>query len=262
MNTVGRIVRYALSDVLRSRWLLAYALFFLIASDGLLRFGGGDAKALLSLVNVVLFVIPLVSMVFGTVYVYDSREFTELLLAQPLRRGRIFAGLYLGLALPLSAAFAAATAIPFLVHRVPVAALGTLAALLATGTMLTLVFTALAFVVATRFDDRLRGLGIAIGTWLGLALLYDGAVLVIAATFAEYPLEGPMLGLMLANPVDLARVLLLLQFDVAALMGYTGAVFERFFGGTTGTIAATLALAAWVAVPVALGARAFRRKDF
>ena len=262
MSTVTRIVRYALHDVVRSRWLLAYALFFLLAADGLLRFGGGDAKALLSLVNVVLFVIPLVAVVFGTVYVYDAREFTELLLAQPVRRGRLFAGLYLGLALPMSAAFVLATLVPFLVHGVAEGTLATLAWLLLTGTALTFVFTALAFLIATRLDDRLRGLGLAIGAWLGFALLYDGAVLVLAATFADYPIEGPMLGLMLANPVDLARVLLLLQFDVAALMGYTGAVFERFLGGAVGTIAATLALALWIAVPVTLGARAFRRKDF
>ena len=66
-----------------------------------------------------------------------------------------------------------------------------------------------------------------------------------------------MLALMLANPVDLARVLLLLRLDVSAPMGYTSAVFERFFGSAGGA-----ALALWVAVPAMLGARGFRRKDF
>jgi len=66
----------------------------------------------------------------------------------------------------------------------------------------------------------------------------------------------------LANPVDLARVLLLLRFDLAALMGYTGAVFQRLLGGWTGSILAGAALALWVAIPVAIGQRVFRRKDF
>ena len=74
-------------------------------------------------------------------------------------------------------------------------------------------------------------------------------------------LERPLLGLMLANPVDLALVLLLLRFDVAALLGYTGAVLAQFFRGAGALVAAT-ALLAWVAVPVALGVRAFGRKDF
>jgi Cu-processing system permease protein len=100
-----------------------------------------------------------------------------------------------------------------------------------------------------------------VGLWLVLALLYDGLVLLAVALLADYPVERAMLGAMLANPVDLARVVLLLQFDVAALLGYTGAVFARFFGGA-GLLVAAAALLAWIAVPLAAGARAFRRKDF
>jgi len=92
--------------------------------------------------------------------------------------------------------------------------------------------------------------------------VYDGLVLIGVALFADYPLERPMLVLTFANPIDLGRVLLLLRLDVAALMGYTGAVFQRFFGGSFGTAAAGLALVVWIAAPVALGARSFARKDF
>ncbi len=57
-------------------------------------------------------------------------------------------------------------------------------------------------------------------------------------------------------------MVLLLRFDVAALLGYTGAVFQQFFGGTRGTTIAVGALLVWVAAPLALAARAFARKDF
>jgi Cu-processing system permease protein len=260
-RVTAKVVKYELSNVARSRWLLAYALFFLVVTDALVRFGGGEGKALLGLVNVVLLVVPLVGLVFGTTYLYDARDFTELLLAQPVGRAQLFAGLLLGLAVPLALAFALGAGVPFLVHGVPAGHGGTLLALLATGVALTFVFVALAFLVAVRADDKVKGLGVAIGLWLVLALLYDGAVLLMVAMLADYPIERPMLGLMLANPVDLARVLLLLRFDVAALMGYTGAVFASFFGGPGAAVAAA-ALAAWIAVPIALGMRAFRRKDF
>ena len=62
MRTTVKVIGYQLRDVIRSRWLIAYALFFLLATDALLRFGGADAKALLSLANVVLLVIPLVAL--------------------------------------------------------------------------------------------------------------------------------------------------------------------------------------------------------
>lgn len=262
-GSTAMVVRYELRNVARSRWLLAYTLFFLVATEALLRFGGGGSKALLSLMNVVLLLVPLVGTVFGTMYLYDAREFTELLLAQPVRRDQLYVGLYLGLALPLSGGFVAGIATPFLVHGVDDPGQWRLLATLAlTGVALTCVFVALAFVIAIRSEDRVKGLGAAVGVWLLFSLLYDGLVLLAVLLLGDYPLERPLLGLMLANPVDLARVLLLLQFDVSALMGYTGAVFEKFFGGGGGIAVAATALAAWVAAPVILGVRAFRKRDF
>jgi Cu-processing system permease protein len=128
--------------------------------------------------------------------------------------------------------------------------------------LLTAICTALAFCIALRSEDRLRGLGIALGLWLLLAVVYDGVVLVAVALFSDYPIERPLLGLTLANPIDLARVLMLLRLDVAALMGYTGAVFERFFGGSGGMALAAAALAFWLIAPLAVAARQFHRKDF
>jgi Cu-processing system permease protein len=251
-----------LRDVGRSRWLFAYAAFFLVVADALLRFGGAD-KALLSLTSVTLFIVPLVALVFGTVFLDDAREFTELLLAQPVTRRQLYTGLYLGLTLPLAAAFVIGAAIPFAVHRIGDPRLGiSLGVLLAVGVTLTFVFSALAFVVAAFVDDRLRRMGTAIALWLVTAVLYDGLVLVLAMLLADYPIERTMLGLTLGNPVDLARVLLLLRFDVSALMGYTGAVFQQFFGGALGIAIASTALALWVTLPVALGLRAFRKRDF
>ena len=80
--------------------------------------------------------------------------------------------------------------------------------------------------------------------------------------FSDLPLEPPALAAMLANPIDLARVLILLRLDVSALMGYTGAVFEQFFGSSWGAVLASLTLVMWTGVPLLLGARRFQRKDF
>ncbi len=262
-HTITRVMRYELSDVLRSRWLIAYALFFVVATDVLMRFTGGEVKGMLSLMNIVLLVVPLVTLVFGTMYYYHAREFIELLLAQPVSRRDLFGGLYLGLAGPLAAAFLASVAIPLGVHMPWTGELVRIAiVLLAVGVALTAVFVAVALLIAVRVNDSVRGLGIAIGTWLGATVLYDGAVLLLAMIFANYPMERPLLGLMLLNPVDLGRVVLLLQFDVSALMGYTGAVFKQFFGSGAGVSIAAAMLLLWAAVPAWLGLRAFRRKDF
>jgi Cu-processing system permease protein len=262
MRTTTKIVRYELRDVLRSRSLVAYALFFLVVTDVLLRFGGG-ARAALSLMNVVLLLIPLVSIVFGTIYLYNAREFTELLLAQPVHRRQLFSGQYLGLSIALSSAFLAGLGSAMAFHSGDLAGhLATLVVVAACGTILTFIFTAFSALIAARVDDKVKGIGIAIGLWLAGTVVYDGLVMLGLMTFADYPLERPALGLMIANPIDLARVLILMRLDVSALMGYTGAVFEKFFGSAGGTVLASLALVLWTGVPLLLGARRFQRKDF
>jgi Cu-processing system permease protein len=261
-RTTTKIVRYELRDVMRSRSLIAYAFFFLVATDVLLRFGGG-ARAALSLMNIVLLLIPLVSIVFGTIYLYHAREFTELLLAQPVHRRQLFVGQYLGLSLALSAAFLSGLGAATAFHVADVADhLATLIVVASCGTVLTFIFTAFAALIAARVDDKVKGIGIAIGLWLAGTVIYDGLVMFGLMTFADYPLERPALALMTLNPIDLARVLILMRLDVSALMGYTGAVFERFFGSAGGTLLASLALVLWTGVPLLLGARRFQRKDF
>ena len=73
MNTLLKVLKYQSKDAARSRWLIAYAAFFMLVAEVLLRFSGDPMKVQLSLVSVVLFLVPLVSIVFGTVYLYNAR---------------------------------------------------------------------------------------------------------------------------------------------------------------------------------------------
>lgn len=263
MSTIFKIMRYVLMDVLRNRWVIGYALFFLAVTDVLLRLGGSGPRALLSLLNVVVLLIPLVTIVFGTIYWHGAREFNELLLSQPVARTTLFHGLFAGLVIPLSVAFIVGVSIPVMVHRAADAeTLPLLALMLVAGCALTAVFGALAVLIAGLVDDRLKGLGLALGVWLLMTVAYDGLVLWVAMAYQDYPLEGTMLALTFANPVDLARVLLVLRFDVSALMGYTGAVMQRLLGSPMGILAAVGGLAVWTIGPGLLALRAFKRRDF
>ena len=264
MSSVAKVFKYELWDVARGKSVAVYAVFLILVSEALFRFSGVGPRALLSMVNVVLILVPLVSVVLGTVYVYNSREFNELLLSHPVNRRELFGGLYLGLAVPLSGAVAVGLLGPAAWHgalRTPGLA-GTAFMLTAAGVLLTAIFVALAFLIAVRLEDRVRGLAVALVLWLFLSVLYDGFVLAVVTAFAAYPLEKAVLGMMLFNPVDLARVFLLMNFDVSALMGYTGAVFQRFFGSPLGTLVSVSDLMAWVVAPLMVGARWFGRKDF
>jgi len=70
-----------------------------------------------------------------------------------------------------------------------------------------------------------------------------------------------MLVLSALNPVDMGRILILLKMDVSALMGYTGAIFQNFFGTTTGIISTLLVMLLWIVLPIGFSLRKFKRKD-
>ena len=93
------------------------------------------------------------------------------------------------------------------------------------------------------------------------ALIYDGLVLAIIFTFSDYPLEKITLMLTSLNPVDLARIFIMLKMDISALMGYTGATYKEFFGSSSGTLYTLFIMLLWVAVPLFFAVRAFKRKD-
>jgi Cu-processing system permease protein len=261
--TTLKIAKYQLQDMVRNRWILFYGLFFLVTTDALFRFGGSGDRVVLSLMNVVLVMIPLVSVVLGAMFLYSAREYVEMLLAQPIGRGTLFRGLFVGLALPLCGAFVLGVGLPFAYHGGAAGDhAGPLALLLGTGVLLTLVFVSLAFAVALGTEDRIRGLGVALGAWMFFTVIYNGVVLMVIQVFGDYPLQHAVIGMSLLNPVDLGRILLLLNLDVSAMMGFTGAVFQRFFGSGTGQAVTVAALLAWLVIPFLAGQRAFLRKNF
>ncbi len=253
---------YAIRDLTRNRWGLLYTAFFAIVTIGLFYLQAQSAKVAISLMSICLFLIPLVSSLFGTIYFYNSREFIELVLTQPVSRRTVFFGLYAGLSCALIAGFILGVGLPTVVlGEWSGDQVSSLLMLLGIGSFLTLIFLAISFLLAILFDDRGKGLAAALGVWLFTALIYDGLVLLVAMAFSDYPLETPLLAASMANPIDLARVTLLVKTDWAALMGYTGAVFNRFFGTEMGVSVAVVSLILWTLGPLALGMRRFRFKD-
>lgn len=262
MSVTAKVVAFGLKDLVRSKWSLFYTAFFLITTEGLLRMVAEPSKVMLSLMNVTLYLVPLVSVIFGTMYHYNSRDFFKLILAQPIKRSTVYIASFFGLSLSLTSGFIIGVSVPFAIHGYFNADLTpSIVTLLVVGLCLTWSFVGVAFLIAVSVIDRGKGIGLAIFAWILLAILYDGAVLFAAHLLSEYPLEKPMLGIALLNPIDLGRILLLLEMDTSALMGYTGAVFQRFFGTSTGLIIAGLSLIVWSMLPGALGMSRFLRRD-
>jgi Cu-processing system permease protein len=262
MKLIGKIIQFELSNTFRSKWIIIYSAFFLALTFLLFNFEEETGKAALSLMNIVLIVIPLVSIIFGTMYVYNSIDYIQMVLCQPINRKSLFIGLYLGNSIPLASGFFLGTLGGIILSGVSFEVIKPIVVLITTGTALTFIFTSISFLVAIKFSDKAKGLGISIIIWLMLSVIYDGLVLFVIYYFQDYPIENVVLGISLLNPIDLARIFFMMDFNLSALMGYTGALFNKFFGSSLGAFVSITMMLIWLITPLIFGFRSFNKKDF
>lgn len=252
-----RIIRIILMDVLKSKFIMIYTCLLFMMSMSVFNLEDNYTKGLLSLLNLILLTIPLVSIMYSTSYIYNSSEFVELLLSQPVKRSKIWISLFIGLVLAFVFAFMIGMGLPILMYAF--SSVGIM--MLITGLMISIIFVSLALFCSILMRDKAKGIGVSIVLWLFFALFFDGLVLFLLFQFSDYPIEKMMIGITALNPISLARILILLHLDVSAMMGYTGAIFKNFFGTTYGMIITFIVLIAWALIPFYISLFKFKRKD-
>lgn len=252
-----KILKYVIADIIQNKIVMIYTALLLVISLSVFNLETSPGKGMASLLNLVLLIVPLICIIFSTIYIYNSAEFIELLVSQPLKRRTLWLSLFGGLATSLSLAFLVGVGVPVMMYHADATGL----ILVLSGLFLTIVFVSIALFAAGLTRDKAKGIGWAIALWLFFALIFDALVLFLLFQFQEYPLENAMVVMSFFNPIDLSRIQILLQMDISALMGYTGAVFHEFFGSTNGILFSFGGLTLWITVPLYFSLRTFRNKD-
>ncbi len=250
-----------INDLLKSRWVIGYTLLFFIIIESIYWFSGDISKVLISLTNIILIVIPLVSLLFGIQHIYNRREFNEILLSQPIPRKLIFIGSFLSTSIVLSLAFLIGSGMSLLLRGVK-GELSISLIILLVGILMTCSFLALAYFIAYKQNDKAKGFGLGLMLWAILLVLYDGIFMLLIYAFRDYPLEVPAIVINSLNPINLARIIITLKLDLSAMMGYTGAIYKKFFGSELGIVISGIILVLWILIPYYLARLTFLKKDF
>ncbi len=258
-----KILKYSFADLMRSRWSFIYLAFYLLLGFVLLFLNNDLSKGIITLMNVIVVLTPMIGTIFGIMYNYNSKEFTELLLAQPVRRSTIFMGQYFGISISLSLSLIVGLGVPFLAYGLfRSGEILNFVLLLINGAFLTFIFVAISISIALFNSNKIKGFGYAILIWLFFAVIYDGVVLMSMMVFTDYPLDNFALVASFLNPIDLSRIMILLKLDISALLGYTGALFQRFFGTDLGLFMSLFMLLIWTIIPVLIMIRIAIKKNF
>ena len=257
----------------RNRWVMSFACLFalmttLIAYFGMVTSGYAGfqdfVRTAASLANLGGFVIPLFALLLGVFSFLSDREYLEMLTTQPISRSRVLMGKIGGLSLTVLAASALGFGLPGAIIAMSIGTEGAVGYLLVViyCSLLAVVFVGLAVLIAVVAQRRQIALGIALGVWIFYELVYGMLMLGTTLYLPARILETSLLVGLIGNPVDIARVLSLLQVGGPHLFGPAGATLVKLAGSETmATVIGLFGLMAWLVVPTVLSTRIFARQD-
>ena len=122
--------------------------------------------------------------------------------------------------------------------------------------------TGLSVLISLIARRRQVALGIALGVWVFYELVYGmlmlGTTLYLSPALLKTLLPVGLMG----NPVDIVRVLSLLQVGGPHLYGPAGATLVKLTGSADmATLIGVAGLLAWIVVPIVVSMRIFERQN-
>ncbi|WP_404383117.1 ABC transporter permease subunit [Caenispirillum salinarum] len=274
MNGVLTIAGREIREGLRNRWvaaatLILAALALALALVGSAPFGAVETGRLtvtiVSLSSLSIYLLPLIALLLGFDAIVGEKERGTLLLmlAYPVSRWQVVLGKFLGHAAILAFATtigfgSAAVAIALTAEAAPAAAeWWSFGGLVLASIGLGLAFVAVGYVISVAVAERTTAAGVAVVVWLFLVVLYDMGLLgALVATGGQGFLGDTLTVWLLANPADAYRLVTLTGFEGAGTIAGLDAVVADLSVAWP-----ALALAAWIAAPLAVAWTIFSRKE-
>lgn len=269
-RNIAIVAAKELRDAVRNRWFLLYAGIFAVlavalsflSTLGASSFGHvGYGRTAAVLVNLVALIVPLMALNVGAASLAAERERGTLayLLAQPLDRGELLLGKFLGLAIALAAALAGGFGISAASLAIAGARgdVSSFATLVGVSMVLAVAMLAVGLLISSLAPRASVAAGVAVVLWLTFVLLTD---LGLMGSSLIFKMGAPrLLQLALANPLQVFKLAVLSDLNPTLdMLGPAGMYATTTFGKGLPWIFAS-ALAAWVIVPLASAAAAFSR---
>jgi Cu-processing system permease protein len=272
-NPVWLIAKQEFTLNRRNRWVMSFAVVFstftiLVSLLGMVTSGYSGfqdfVRTSASIINLNGFLVPLFALLLGVFSFLSYREHLDLMVTQPVSRAKVIFGKYLGLLLTVLGATMLGLGLPGIIFSMVVGVEGALqyAVVVMLALLLAVVFTGLAVVIALLSRRQQIALGISIGVWIFFELLYGMLMLGTTLHLSHATLKVLLLVGLMANPVDLTRVLALLVVGGPHFFGPAGATLVKMTGSApTASLIGLAALLLWILLPLVVSVRVFSRQN-
>jgi Cu-processing system permease protein len=272
-GTIFTLARRELAISIRNKWTAIFAVVFGVLITAISYFGSmtsgaagfqGFNRTSASLLSLVLYLVPLVSLMMATQSFAGGAVENEILFSQPISRSEVLIGKVLGLFASMAAATLAGFGLGGLViaTQADVDDVWGYPIFVALSLILSLVFLSLAALVSMISRRQTKAFGLALLIWFFFVIFYDllvlGGSLLLRERSANYFIFASLFG----NPVDMVRVAGLISLQGEEIFGPAGAALVKFLGGEAlGVVALIVSLFIWIAVPILLSLRLLKKQD-
>jgi Cu-processing system permease protein len=258
---------------LRSKWVQIFAVVFSLLTLAISYFGmvtsvvvgfEGFTRTTASLLNLVLYLIPMLALAAGTLSFSAEKGAAEMLFSQPVLRSEVLLGKVLGLFISLATAVVFGFGVSgFIVAaRTGIDGIAKYVGFVALTLLLLLTFLCLGALASVVTEGRTRAFGVALAMWFVFVLFYDLIAVGVALVVNPHVSHTVILLSLFGNPVDLARVSGLLILGTGTIFGAAGAALIRSFGSTTLVVSLlSFATLLWIVLLLTVAGRFLAKRE-
>lgn len=264
------IGRQQLTLILRSKWLLGFGLLFMFLAFFVTYFSqtentgfDGFNRMTASLLNLNLLMIPLISLLMGSMFLAGEKEDSglQLLLTYPIYVRSVligkYAGLFVALSVVLTGGYGIALLSMYLINShvsLIVILKFYLLSLLLSG-----MFVALSILIGILSKTRIQALGLSLVVWAIFTLFYEFMLMGISLFLPKQSILLMLSVAIFLNPAELIRVWSILSLDGASVFGPGLYDLTVWASGGLGTLLFIASSCLWIAVPLIITGHSIKR---
>ncbi|RSK28400.1 ABC transporter permease [Bacillus sp. HMF5848] len=262
MKTIWTICTHELRILLRSKSIFSFAAIFSILAVTIVYFGSMTAKAdfigfnrmTASLLNLCLFIIPLLTLLIGSTFFSGEKEngLFSLLMTYPISSTQAVVGKFISLLIAIFAVVTFGYGLALIILFISAGNMPLSLFFLFYGftLLLAMMFLAISIFVGIISSNRFQALGVSIMSWAFFVLFFEFVIMGIASIIPKQAILPMFTASILINPVEIVRVWTIVAMGSGTVFGPSLYDMTIWAEGLVGQIAFASSTILWTILPL------------
>ncbi|WP_374724259.1 ABC transporter permease [Calidifontibacillus erzurumensis] len=271
-HTIKVLIEKELLDSIRNRWFFTFLVTFIILAFSIIYMGiikstglGFESfnKTTGSLLNLILFLVPMITLLLGSTSISGEKEHgtLNLILSKPISAVEYILGKYFGIATALMLTIVVGFGLMGMVvaFKVSIADARSYIIFVLLSLLLVLSFLSISMFISVLVKKRITAIIVSTIIWFFFILVYDLIVMACANFFQGTSMALFLLISILLNPADSVRTLAIVNLGGETIFGPSLIELTRMITNVSSELLLIAAIFAWIIIPLYFTVFFFKR---